>query len=507
MSDKPPTFHYIECQDVTGASNFDPDICIMIQFNNGDKKNAILFGINDIDQIYKGYILDTLDPITLTGDWDGSFSDSSAYLITVSSELLPSQKRFQRSRNGITSYVQYNQEVDKINDNIDNNSNLALESGQPNQNSLPNNAKLHPIPSSGWNLKLFVYYDDSMFRHYGEDDRKARSFVRKVVEQTETFFDQTYSFPTTMKLDTIGIRHANGNSWKADQDNVEAIAKEEDLFKVESQVYVFLCMPEDDDTSYGIVPEGGIGYVCNEDKTKRMTIIENKSNNEITASVVLAHEIGHLFGVSHDYNSRFYDENRGVEWPILSKKFHRCRNKGGIMDRIDPTKKFTDHRWTACSRSDLQLFYNRVISTKTFCVENLPADEIQKHTKPGKQVRLPCSHKCEKKLIVGVIWRKQTTSQNYDILKYNRLIRKTEYIKKNKDKIDKDNIFINPRISDTDIIIDSVEAADAGSYICHVKSFESRCEETRIVNLNVETGKKTVSHKHSSNLCNSKNPY
>ena len=94
-----PEFHYVNCDEVE-AADFDPDICIRIEFDDNNTKNAILFGANDLDQIYNGYIIDTLDPITVTGHWDGKFSQNSSFLVTVSSDLLLNQKHFTRHSNG-----------------------------------------------------------------------------------------------------------------------------------------------------------------------------------------------------------------------------------------------------------------------------------------------------------------------------------------------------------------------------------------------------------------------
>ena len=59
--------------------------------------SVILFEKDGDDRTYKGYILETLDDVTLTGYWDGEFSDSSSYFITLASELIPNVKRFRRN--------------------------------------------------------------------------------------------------------------------------------------------------------------------------------------------------------------------------------------------------------------------------------------------------------------------------------------------------------------------------------------------------------------------------
>ena len=407
-------------------------------------------------------------------------------MITVSSELLPYRKHFKRYENGTTSYAHYKADIDKIDTIDDESNNTAIRDDQSSSNSLQTNLRSQPIPLSGWSLKIIVYYDDTLSRHYSGDSTLAKRFIKKIIQQTDPLFSQLYSFPTEIKLDVIDISYVKDSSWDASDETIDAISKTSSLFDVDARIYIFMCMPEVDDGIAGIVPRGKLGYVCDQDRTKRMTIIESKSdetNNEITAAVVLAHEIGHLFGMKHDYIGK---ETKRFE--EIDGKVHFCTEKGGIMDRVDKSRKFDDLNWTPCSRLDLQKFYNSIIRHSNFCIDPLPAEEIQKDTKPEKKVRLPCSHKCKKKRILGISWFKHTPSENYKILTYNRIRSKTTYVQKNADKVDTRNIFIDPEISDNDLIIEKVDLNDAGSYVCQIDTPFPECKETRIVHLHVDGG-------------------
>ena len=157
--DNLPTFNHIACDESEELSDLIPDICIRIEFKTGNSKNAILFKSNDDDRIYSGYLIETLDEITLTGNWIGKFSNSSSYLITLSSELIENHKRFLRKEDGSTSLISFHDVIDKINGNND--SNYAVSNSSPSKGQ--NKSKLKPLPSSGWKLDISVLYDDSMF--------------------------------------------------------------------------------------------------------------------------------------------------------------------------------------------------------------------------------------------------------------------------------------------------------------------------------------------------------
>ena len=69
------------------------------------------------------------------------------------------------------------------------------------------------------------------------------------------------------------------------------------------------------------------------------------------------------------------------------------------------------------------------------------------------------------------------------------IIKKAIYNNENAAKVDKDNVFINPNTSDSDLIIQNVGASDAGDYICEIKAASQGCTESQIVKLHVLKGK------------------
>ena len=63
------------------------------------------------------------------------------------------------------------------------------------------------------------------------------------------------------------------------------------------------------------------------------------------------------------------------------------------------------------------------------------------------------------------------------------------YSLKNIEQIDKSNIFIEPSISDGDLMIRNARPSDEGDYLCDVKCSDPNFKETQIIKLHVEKGK------------------
>ena len=134
---KSPEFYHIDCAKIGNLPIDHPDICIRIQIESESHRDVMLYTIDSDSKIYRGYLTDTLDEVTVTGHWDGLFSNSSAYFLTSNVDILPNQKRFQRNKNGTTSSINYHQNVDQIEYESDTNSSFAQStSGNDTSNSL-----------------------------------------------------------------------------------------------------------------------------------------------------------------------------------------------------------------------------------------------------------------------------------------------------------------------------------------------------------------------------------
>ena len=449
----------------------------------------ILYEKDGDDRIFRGYVLETLDDVTLTGYWEGKFSNSSSYYITLATELIPNVKRFRRNKDGSTSLVTFHKNIDNVIGGSKNDSNFFIsDSEQSGLNSTGEYPEFKPLPISGWELDLFVYYDDSFYTTLNKDKFEAKRFIKRVIQQTEPLFSHVFSFPTKIKLNLLGIEYSPGNTWRAEDRYVYGISTVTRYFVKGSRVYVFFCLPPKHDGIYGIVQRGKLGYLCDGDETTRMTIVEcdlDSENKEMSAAVILAHEIGHIFGIYHDKNYRKWD-----------KQSRNCTGKGGIMDNIIESllNNINDYKWTECSHLDLLKFYNSIIVKEPFCLKKLPADERDMYVEKGKQVLLPCIHRCPKDLLVGIKWIKSTSRERFEILTHRLLkgFKKIIYNKKHLDELDQENILIDSKVSNIDLVIKNTKAFDKGNYICEPVCRDPTYGETGIVSLHVE-GKNLIS--------------
>jgi len=168
--------------------------------------------------------------------------------------LIPNVKRFRRNKDGSTSLVTFNKTIDNVISVSKNDSNFFMsDSDKSNINSLSEYPKLKKLPTSGWELDIFVFYDDTFFAKLNKNTNEAERFIKRVIDQTEPLFSHAFSFPTKMKLNLLGIEYAPGQSWNADDNIINGISIFSEFFKKYSRIYIFFCMPEKHDDIYGIV--------------------------------------------------------------------------------------------------------------------------------------------------------------------------------------------------------------------------------------------------------------
>lgn len=87
---------------------------------------------------------------------------------------------------------------------------------------------------------------------------------------------------------------------------------EENEASESADVFIMLSVENDrffpEQEAVGVAQE--IGSVCSSNQGLRSAIVEYVFDNDLIAGYITAHEIGHLLGMSHDFDQEYYNENR-----------------------------------------------------------------------------------------------------------------------------------------------------------------------------------------------------
>ena len=86
-------------------------------------------------------------------------------------------------------------------------------------------------------------------------------------------------------------------------------------------------------------------------------------NSEIRTAMTVAHELGHLMGIEHDF--------------ILAKRNQKC-GRGKLTGDFVMNYGSARQRWSQCSNDDFKVYYNRVVTElDSFCLKGAPVGKIK----------------------------------------------------------------------------------------------------------------------------------
>jgi len=192
-------------------------------------------------------------------------------------------------------------------------------------------AKMSSIPSK---LKAVIKfgYEDGLNSELPED---FDSWIAGVFTHTQAHFRHAASLGTTIEFEVQGSAvYQQGSTWTADYNLWDANAATNSLGLSGVDVMSWWCKRNDGGEYAGMAY---IGTLC----TSRNTNLNEKQRNTASSGFLLAHELGHNFGMSHDFD----DKHGGHDGP--------CNGKG-----IMSYGSYRYDQWSTCSRNDWEAHYS-----------------------------------------------------------------------------------------------------------------------------------------------------
>jgi len=195
-------------------------------------------------------------------------------------------------------------------------------------------AQLTNIPSE---LKAVIRfgYDDTMLDAL--NGLSFDSWIASVFTHTQAYFRHAASLGTSIEFEVQGSSiHHSGVKWTADDDIYNAKAATNALSLDGVDTMSWWC----DDGGGSTAGIAFVGALC-DDHAVTLSEKQPEAAGGIAGSgFVLAHELGHNFGMSHDFASK----HGGVDGP--------CNNKG-----IMSYGHYDFEQWSTCSRLDWEQHY------------------------------------------------------------------------------------------------------------------------------------------------------
>jgi len=202
------------------------------------------------------------------------------------------------------------------------------------------------VPSTGYNLRVAVFYDDSFKNFNGGSSSASETRINSIFTHVKTLFTQlTVSGVSGAIVPSLHSINYRSGAWSADSSLGTCSWISNGLqWDVDEHVYITY-----QNNARGVVGIAWVRSTCSIYQYYRSNVNEWYTSDTVTAQIV-AHEIGHNLGMFHDFNSdrsaRYYGGQA-------------CTNVGGYMDyTTSPT------RWSPCSVGDFTSYYSAVSSAQ-----------------------------------------------------------------------------------------------------------------------------------------------
>jgi len=210
-----------------------------------------------------------------------------------------------------------------------------------NCNSMPSKQK----------MQVKVHYDTS----FNADTSDVNSYLDQMFTHVQSHFCQI-SLGTQVHIEVLGsyTYHAD-QTWTATGDILGGSVK--DIAAADNSgadVQVFMCK---DSSFYGTVGIAWVGTMCKTYYSGYNANLNEKRQNVLSSSSVVAHEMGHNMGMLHDFD----DVHGGSNGP--------CDGTGIMSYGSAPNV------WSTCSRNDFLALYNEIVSSSSlyWCLDDYPS--------------------------------------------------------------------------------------------------------------------------------------